>query len=83
MNSRRADRSDRGPREIWWRPGNSKNGQEEAFVQDLDGYLLTLAERIVRRAALNFAFGRLRIGTELLNRASLAKLGLFAATLGG
>jgi len=42
-----------GPREIWRQAGDHEHGQREVFVQDPDGYLLMLAERLGRRPALS------------------------------
>ena len=41
-----------GPREVWRRTGDCESGQREVFVQDPDGYLLTVAENIGRRPLL-------------------------------
>lgn len=38
-----------GPREIWRRTGDAESGVREVFVQDPDGYLLMVAQRIGRR----------------------------------
>jgi len=38
-----------GPREVWRRTGDRESGQREAFVQDPDGYLLMLAQKIGER----------------------------------
>ncbi|HTC08661.1 MAG TPA: VOC family protein [Acetobacteraceae bacterium] len=40
-----------GPREIWRRTGDQDSGVRELFVQDPDGYLLMIAQRIGRRPA--------------------------------
>ena len=39
-----------GPREVWRRTGDRESGQREVFVQDPDGYLLMLAQKIGERA---------------------------------
>lgn len=41
----------RGPREVWRAVGSSEAGQREVFVQDPDGYLVMVAQRIGTRAA--------------------------------
>jgi len=38
-----------GPREIWRRTGDQESGMRELFVQDPDGYLLMVAQRVGRR----------------------------------
>jgi catechol 2,3-dioxygenase-like lactoylglutathione lyase family enzyme len=38
-----------GPRQIWRKTGDRESGQEEVFVQDLDGYLLMLAQSLGER----------------------------------
>ena len=38
------------PREIWRRTGDREGGQRELFVQDPDGYLVMVAEKIGERA---------------------------------
>jgi catechol 2,3-dioxygenase-like lactoylglutathione lyase family enzyme len=38
-----------GPREVWRRTGDRESGQREVFVQDPDGYLLMLAQKIGER----------------------------------
>ena len=38
-----------GPRQVWRRTGDRESGQEEVFVQDPDGYLLMLAQKIGER----------------------------------
>ena len=40
-----------GPREVWRRVGANEAGQREVFIQDLEGYLLMLAENIGERPA--------------------------------
>ena len=44
-----------GPRQIWRRTGDRESGQEEVFVQDPDGYLLMLAQRLGERGLSNAA----------------------------
>jgi catechol 2,3-dioxygenase-like lactoylglutathione lyase family enzyme len=38
-----------GPREVWRRLGDREGGQREIFVQDPDGYLVMLAQKIGER----------------------------------
>ena len=38
-----------GPREVWRKVGDREAGQKEVFVQDPDGYLLMLAQKIGER----------------------------------
>jgi catechol 2,3-dioxygenase-like lactoylglutathione lyase family enzyme len=38
-----------GPREIWRKTGNRESGQQEVFVQDPDGYLIMLAQKMGER----------------------------------
>ena len=38
-----------GPREVWRRVGDREAGQKEVFVQDPDGYLLMLAQKVGER----------------------------------
>lgn len=39
-----------GPREVWRKTGDHESGQQEVFVQDPDGYLVMLAQKIGERA---------------------------------
>jgi catechol 2,3-dioxygenase-like lactoylglutathione lyase family enzyme len=39
-----------GPREVWRRTGDRESGQREIFVQDPDGYLIMMAQRLGERA---------------------------------
>jgi catechol 2,3-dioxygenase-like lactoylglutathione lyase family enzyme len=39
-----------GPREVWRKVGDREAGQKEVFVQDSDGYLLMLAQKVGERA---------------------------------
>jgi catechol 2,3-dioxygenase-like lactoylglutathione lyase family enzyme len=38
-----------GPREVWRRLGDREGGQREIFVQDPDGYLVMIAQKIGER----------------------------------
>jgi len=38
-----------GPGEVWRRTGNRESGSKEIFVQDPDGYLIMLAQRLGER----------------------------------
>ncbi len=38
-----------GPREVWRKVGDREAGQKEVFVQDPDGYLLMLAQKVAER----------------------------------
>jgi catechol 2,3-dioxygenase-like lactoylglutathione lyase family enzyme len=40
------------PREVWRQVGDAEYGQQEAFVQDPDGYLVMIAQNIGERQAL-------------------------------
>lgn len=39
-----------GPRQVWRRTGDRESGSKEIFVQDPDGYLVMMAQRLGERA---------------------------------